>query len=714
MERKTKKVVVAGKELLFETGRIARQANGSCLVRCGDTMVFTSACAAPGKEETDFLGLRVDYQENFSSVGKTSSGFIKRQGRPSEREVLTSRLIDRPLRPLFPAGYFDEVQVLSYVWSYDGVHAPEPLAICAASAALALSDIPITKTLAAVRVGLVKGNLVINPSAEEQKESRLDLILAGTTDAILMIEGYSDFLSEQQVLDAIEAGHEAIKIICHAINEWQREIGKEKRVYQPAADTHVLEEAVAKAAQAKLQTALRIFSKQEREIALEEIKGGVIAQLRSEGASHVWEEKEIAQAFKKLTSHLMRQMIVEEGIRSDGRTTTCIRPIFIENGLLPRSHGSALFTRGETQALAVCTLGGENMAQRFENLEGESSHRFYLQYFFPPFSVGEVGRVGPPGRREVGHGKLAERALQAVIPSKESFPYTIRLESNITESNGSSSMASVCGGCMALMDAGVPVKRPVAGIAMGLVLENDRYTILSDILGIEDALGDMDFKITGDREGITAFQMDIKVEGITHVIMRDALEQARAGRIHILEKMLEVCPTHRSEMSIYAPRIETVRIKPSKIATVIGPGGKQIRAIIEATGVEIDIDDDGVVSIASSSLKNIEQAKAMIFGLTAEVEIGTVYTGKINTITDFGLFVEILPGKEGLCHISEYDVIRISDLKEYVKVGDQITVKVLDINERGQLKLSRKATLAGNSAPPAQSHAARPRPQHGG
>lgn len=694
MERKTLKIQVGGKELLFETGRIARQANGSVLLRQGDTMVFTSACWAPASATADFLGLRVDYQENFSSVGKTASGFIKRQGRPSEKEILVSRLIDRPLRPLFPEGYHDEVQILSYVWSYDGIHSPEPLAICAASAALCLSDIPLSKPLGAVRVGLINNQFIINPSTEEMKSSLLDLMIAGTNDAILMIEGYCDFLTEEQVIEAIETGHQAIREICHGLSQWQKELGKEKNLSTITHDPVELVQAVESLIHTKVDAALRIHAKKDREEALEQIKEELVAQLNPDAEKPLWEPKLILKAYKGYQSKTMRKMILDEGKRSDQRSTTDIRPIFVEQSILPRSHGSSLFTRGETQALAVCTLGGESMAQRFENLEGENAHRFYLQYFFPPFSVGEVGRIGAPGRREIGHGKLAERALLAIMPPKDVFPYTVRLESNITESNGSSSMASVCGGCLALMDAGVPIKRPVAGIAMGLILEDHRYTILSDILGLEDYLGDMDFKITGDKDGITAFQMDIKVEGITAAIMRAALAQAKQGRIHILEKMLAACPSPRKEMSIYAPRIETIVIKPSKIATVIGPGGKQIRAIIDQTGVEIDIDDDGRVSISSSDLEGIEKAKAIIMGLTSEVEIGRVYHGKITSIAPFGLFVEILPGKEGLCHISEYDFARISDLNTFVKVGEAISVKVLDINERGQLKLSRKATLS--------------------
>ncbi|HEV8051365.1 MAG TPA: polyribonucleotide nucleotidyltransferase, partial [Parachlamydiaceae bacterium] len=426
------------------------------------------------------------------------------------------------------------------------------------------------------------------------------------------------------------------------------------------------------------------------------VKDSVKKHLLPEGKEPAYSESDISAAFKKIQSKRMRRMIVKENLRTDGRNSTTIRPIEVVQSFLPRTHGSSLFTRGETQSVAVCTLGGESMAQRFEDLHGENSHRFYLQYFFPPFSVGEVGRIGAPGRREVGHGKLAERALKAILPTKQEFPYVIRIESNITESNGSSSMATVCGGCLAMMDAGIPIKRPVAGIAMGLVLEKDGFTVLSDILGIEDALGDMDFKITGDALGITAFQMDIKVEGITLEIMRSALAQAKAGRLHILNKMLEVCPDFRKEMSMYAPRIETLQIKPSKIATVIGPGGKQIRAIIEATGVQIDIDDTGLISIAAANLEGIEKAKAIIFGLTAEVEIGRVYPGKITSIMPFGAFVEILPGKEGLCHISEFDKARIENLNDFAKVGDAINVKVLDINERGQLKLSRKATLPAN------------------
>lgn len=695
MNKHSTSVLVGDNEIVFETGRIGRQANGAVLLTCKDTVLFNTACAeSEAAENIDFLPLRVDYQEKLSSAGRTPGGFIKRDGRASQREILCSRLIDRPLRPMFQDGYYNETQVLSYVWSHDPTVLPEPLAICGASAALVISDIPLIKPVGAVRVGFVNGQFIVNPSSAQQDESTLDLMLAGTEDAVLMIEGFCDFLTEDQVIQAIEIGHESIRKICHTLQEWAKKVGKPKNTKCLRPLPKEVLSAVEQIADPLFPKAIRIKDKLARETAVGEVKAAVNKALLPEGEEPKFPPAQVAMAFKQVQSNHMRKMILDENIRSDGRNTTQVRPISIEANILPRTHGSALFTRGETQAVAVCTLGGETMGQRFEDLNGEGLERFYLQYFFPPFSVGEVGRMGPPGRREVGHGKLAEKAIQAILPTKEEFPYVIRLESNITESNGSSSMATVCGGCLALMDAGVPIKRPVSGIAMGLILEENRFTILSDILGVEDALGDMDFKITGDQKGITAFQMDIKVEGITPAIMRKALEQAKEGRVHILEEMLKACPTTRVEMSAHAPRIETMKVKASKIATIIGPGGKQIRAIIEQTGVQIDIDDSGTISIASPNVEGIEKAKAIINGLTAEVEIGRVYQGRITSIVPFGLFVEILPGKEGLCHISEYDFQRINDLNEFVKEGDRIDVKVLDINERGQLKLSRKATLA--------------------
>lgn len=694
MSHESISVTVGEQKIIFETGKIARQANGAVMVRCGETLIFSTACATKTSGETiDFLPLKVDYQEPLSASGKTNSGFIKRQGRPTEREILVSRLIDRPLRPMFEEGYFCEVQLLSYVWSYDGVNLPDPLAICGCSAALAISDIPLIKPVAGVRVALVDGHFILNPTMAQQKASKLDLSLAGTEDGILMIEGFCDFLTEEQIIEAIDLGHSGIKIICAALHDWQQKIGKPKnRSSLRVPHTEVLA-AVEAITAPRLPDALRIVEKLKREKALSDIEELVLSQLSPKGEESRFKEIEVRNAIKQTTARHMRQMIVKENLRADGRNNTQIRPISIEQGLLPRAHGSTLFTRGETQAVAVCTLGGESMAQRFEDLEGESAARFYLHYFFPPFSVGEVGRVGAPGRRELGHGKLAERALAYLIPPKEKFPYTIRIESNITESNGSSSMASVCGGCLALMDAGVPIERPVAGIAMGLIHEGSSFTILSDILGIEDYLGDMDFKITGDETGITAFQMDIKIEGIPPEVMKVALNQAKDGRIHILREMLKACPRYREQMSIHAPRIETIRIRSSMIAKVIGPGGKQIRAITDETGVKIDIDDSGLISISSSNMKSIEKAMSIIEGLTAEIEIGRVYKGKVIAIKPFGMFVEVLPGKEGLCHISEFDHSHIENLEEFVKAGDLVPVKVIEINERGQIRLSRKAAL---------------------
>lgn len=694
MERKTKTIEVGNQKLIFETGVIAKQANGSVILRVGDTMVFSTACAKnEASEEVDFFPLRVDYQEKFSAAGKTLSGFIKREGRPTERETLLSRLIDRPLRPMFPDGYYNEVQVISQVLSYDGVHTPDPLAICASAAALYISDIPFVNPLAAVRVGYINGKFIINPSVEEQKESKLDLILAGTQEAILMIEGYCDFLTEDEVLQAIEEGHHAIQAICAKLKEWKAEVGKEQKMDSIAPIPQALIEKIAELIDDRLKEALRIKEKLAREERMGELKDEVMDKLYNEVEEPEFLKRDIQLGFKKVSSHYMRQMILKENLRPDGRNPEQIRPIFIEQAPLPRAHGSSLFTRGETQTIAVCTIGGQSMSQRFETMHEAGEARFYLQYFFPPFSVGEVGRMGPPARREVGHGKLAERSLVPIIPDAQAFPYTIRLESNITESNGSSSMASVCGGCLALMDAGVPVNKPVSGIAMGLILEEDGFQILSDISGTEDALGDMDFKLSGTADHITAFQMDIKVEGITKDVMKKALSQARQGRIHILNKMLEVCPQPRKELSEYAPKLVTLQVKQSKIATIIGPGGKQIRAIIEETGVEIDINDDGLVTINSPDKHAVDKACQIIKDLTTEVEIGKTYLGTVVSIVAFGMFVALPGGKEGLVHISEIANTRIENVSDYFKEGDKLNVKVLDINDRGQIKLSHKATL---------------------
>ncbi|NGX50554.1 MAG: Polyribonucleotide nucleotidyltransferase [Chlamydiae bacterium] len=697
MEQKTQleadsiTISIGGRTITFETGKVARQANAAVMVRSGDTVLLSTACSGAPLPDVNFLPLRVDYQEKFSSAGKTLGGFIKREGKPSEKEILTCRLIDRPIRPMFEEGYFTDTQLITTVLSYDGVHQTEPLAICGASAALTLSDIPFIKPIGAVRVAMIEDRFIINPTLEEMESSVLDLLLAGTEDAILMIEGYCDFLSEEQIMEAIDEGHEAIKIICQKLSEWQQTIGKPKNRETLRKKPEGLKEEVDAIMSEPLQSAIRITRKDERDKELATIKESVVQKLLPEDDAK-YTPDEVNNAIKKVTAHHMRQMILKESKRCDGRRTDEIRPIFIEMGPLPRTHGSTLFTRGETQAIAVCTLGGDTMGQRYEDLNSDAIRRFYLQYTFPPYCVGESGRMGFPSRREIGHGKLAERALTASIPSKDDFPYTIRLESNITESNGSSSMASVCGGCLAMMEAGVPIKRPIAGIAMGLILDEGNYAILSDILGMEDALGDMDFKITGDARGITAFQLDIKVEGITKTIMQVALAQAKQGLIHILNEMNRACAKPSEQLSQYAPRIKTVKIKPSQIGTVIGPGGKQIRAIVEETGVDINIDDDGNVSIASTSSDGMERALQIVHDLTAEVEIGKTYTGKVVTIKDFGMFVAIL-NVQGLCHISEISHTRIENIFDHYKEGDSIDVKVLEVDRNGKVRLSHKALL---------------------
>ncbi len=694
LELESMQVEIGGVNLIFETGTLAKQAGGSVLLKAQDSVILSTVCGSKkASDEVDFLPLRVDYQEKFSGAGKSLNGYIKREGRPTQRETLVCRLIDRPIRPLFPKGYYNDVQIITTLLSHDEQVAPHALAFCATSAALLISDLPFTTPVAAVAVGYINNIFVINPTLEQQKESKLDLLLAGSEDAILMIEGYCDFLTEDQVIEAIETGHKAIKKICESLSEWQKKVGKEKdfstisEIPQEAFDEM---NAILKD---RLKPALAIQGKKEREHELSSLKEDVFESLFPKGAEAKYKSRDIALGFKQLCSKTMRDAIIETNTRPDGRRTDEVRPISITQSLLPRAHGSSVFTRGETQALAVATIGGETMAQRFETIIEASSERFYLQYQFPPFSVGEVGRMGPASRREQGHGKLAERAIMPVLPDKTEFPYVIRLESNVLESNGSSSMASVCGGCLALMDAGIPIQRPISGIAMGLILQDDHFVILSDISGTEDSLGDMDFKLTGDGDAITAFQMDIKVEGITTEIMHKALMQAKQGRQTILEKMISVCPKHRESLSQWAPKIEVMQVKPSKIALVIGPGGKQIRAIIEETGVDLDIDDDGVVSITGVDADGVNKAREIIENIVADVEIGRVYDGKIVSIVNFGLFVSLVGGKEGLCHISEIAHTRIETLEGLFKEGQDFQVKVLDINDRGQIKLSHKATL---------------------
>jgi polyribonucleotide nucleotidyltransferase len=692
MEEKQLTVSLSGKTLTFKTGKIARQAHGAVTVQMGDTLLLATACRSPeASKEIDFLPMRVDYCEKFSSAGKTLGGFIKREGRPTERETLVCRLIDRPIRPMIANGYYNEMQIIVNVLSYDGENSPEPLAICAASAALVISDIPLVKPLGAVRVGMIDDKFIINPTLAEQKESILDLMLAGTDDAILMIEGYCDFLSEEQLLAAVEEGHQAIKEICQGLTDWQNELGKDKVYGELRITSDELKKELEAIAEADLKKAYTIKEKQGRSAACAEAQAKVFEALCVEGAEK-FPKVDVKIAFKKLCAKIVRSSVLATKTRIDGRKCEDVRQINIETDLLPRTHGSALFTRGETQSISVCTLGSENSAQRFESLDEDGLRKFYLQYSFPPYSVGEVGRMGPAGRREVGHGKLAERALTAIMPKHEDFPYTVRLEANITESNGSSSMAAICGGALSMMAAGVPLKRPIAGIAMGLILEKENFAVLSDILGDEDFLGDMDFKIAGDGDGITAFQLDIKVEGITKEIMQVALAQARDGRVHILDKMLEACPKTSDKLSQYAPRIESIRIKPSYIATIIGPGGKQIRAIVDETGVEIDINDEGIINICSTSAEGMQKAKDIIKNLTSEMEVGQTYRGKITSVVNFGVFVKVF-NQEGLCHISQLSHERLDTVEGIFKEGDLIDVKVLEKNDRGQIALSHKALL---------------------
>ncbi|KAA8496217.1 Polyribonucleotide nucleotidyltransferase [Porphyridium purpureum] len=695
-----------GRKISLETGKFARQAGGAVMVRDGSTMVFSTACSAPAETVQDFLPLRVDYAEKLSSAGRTAGSYIKREGRPSEREILTSRLIDRPLRPMFLDGYYDEVQLLSTVFSFDGIHAADTWGICGAAAALHISSIPLQKAVAAVRVVHVDGTFVVNPTVDVMARADSDIIVAGTDSAVLMIEGACHFLTEQQILEAIVLAQESIAIICAAMDALRQKAGKEKvatRVLQ--IPDGLIEQMASRAA--GLDEAFMVIGKKDREKAVEIIKKNIWEGL-APTAEDIAKDPEASAmrsvllkvAWKKFASDCMRRIIETTGIRPDGRDCFSVRPIWIEQTPLPQTHGSSLFTRGETQTLAVATLGGEDASQRFESLLGDGASRFYLQYSFPPYSVGEVGRVGAPGRREIGHGKLAERGLAPCLPSRAEFPYVIRLESNITESNGSSSMASVCGGCLAMMDAGVPLKEHVAGIAMGLILnaEDKRVTVLTDILGLEDALGDMDFKVAGTADAITSLQMDIKVEGITVEIMSEALSQAKKGRLHILEQMKAACPSHRAQLPPTVPRIRTLAIPPSKIGELIGPGGKKIRALVEECGGEeklsINIEQDGMVSFSSFDDVILEMAIKRVQGATMEINPGTRFTGKVSKLMPFGAYVSLVPGKEGWLHISEVEIGRTSKIEDVLKEGDEIDVVVI---ERGrndnQFRVSRRNVL---------------------
>jgi polyribonucleotide nucleotidyltransferase len=680
-----------GRRLSIEVGRLAKQANGSALVQYGDTVVLVTAVAArEAREAQDFFPLTVDYQEKTFAAGKIPGGFFKREGRPSEKEILTSRLIDRPLRPLFPDGFRCETQVIATVLSHDKENDPDMLAMIGASTALEISDIPFSGPIAGIRVGRVDGKLVMNPLMSQLPQSGLQLIIAGSRDAIVMVEGGARILSEDEILDALFTGHRELQPILDMQAELRTAVGKPKRTVTPPIADAALAAAVQKLGADRVREALSRTGKHVRNDALYEVRAEIVKALAADFPDR---EREIKHAFEELLSAHVREVIVKEKHRIDGRSLTDVRPITCEISVLPRTHGSAVFTRGETQALVVATLGTSSDEQKIDALVGETYKKFMLHYNFPPFSVGEAKFLRGPGRREIGHGALAERAISAVLPDESEFPYTIRVVSEILESNGSSSMASVCGSSLALMDAGVPIKGHVAGIAMGLIREGNDIRVLSDILGDEDHLGDMDFKVAGTAEGISAVQMDIKIGGVTREIMRDALYQAREGRLKILAKMQEAIATPRSGVSAHAPRITTLKIKVDRIRDVIGPGGKVIRGIIEQTGVKIDVEDDGTIYIASADGAAMEKAVDWIHRLTAEAEIGKIYKGIVKKVMDFGAFVEILPGTDGLVHISQLARERVQHVRDVVNEGDEVMVKVLEVDKTGKIRLSRKEAL---------------------
>jgi polyribonucleotide nucleotidyltransferase len=693
-----REIKIGSRTISLETGKLAKQADGSVLVRSGDTVVLVTAChAATAREGIDFLPLTVDYREYTYASGRIPGGFFKREGKPSEKEVLTSRLIDRPCRPLFPSGWRYETQIIALLMSADTENDADVLAITGASVALALSEIPFEKTIAGVRVGILNGEYVINPTYEERKQSTLDLIVAGSADGILMVEAGAKEVTEPQVVGALDAAHAAIKQIVRGIDELKAAVGKKKLTVAGKEIGHDFYRDVEEKIYLPLGEAMRIRDKLENYSSVEQVLEELIASMPDAEAERKSEAKSI---FKDLKEKVLRDEVLQRGVRLDGRKFDEIRPIWSETGVLPRVHGSVVFTRGETQALVTCTLGTADDEQKIEHVSGEFYKRFMLHYNFPPFSVGEVQFLRGPGRREVGHGALAERALHSVVPGDDKFAYTIRLVSDILESNGSSSMASVCGGAMAMMDAGVPIKAPVAGIAMGLIMDEKtgKYAVLSDIAGAEDHYGDMDFKVAGTAQGITALQMDIKVTGITSEIMAKALEQARAGRVHILGEMAKTISEPRKAMSMFAPRIITIKIPVDKIRDVIGPGGKMIRSIIERTGVKIDVEDDGRVNVASADGASAQKAIGIIQELTATPELNKTYMGKVQRITDFGAFVEIMPGTDGLLHVSEIANHRVKDVRDELKEGQQVLVKVINIDPTGKIRLSRKALLQEEAA----------------
>ncbi|WP_293884047.1 polyribonucleotide nucleotidyltransferase [Sphingomonas sp.] len=685
---KTVEVEWGGQTLKLETGRVARQADGAVMATLGETVVLCAVTAARSvKEGQDFFPLTVHYQEKFSSAGRIPGGFFKRERGATEKETLVSRLIDRPIRPLFPEGFYNEINVICQVMSYDGVNEPDVLAMVAASAALTLSGVPFMGPIAAARVGYVEGEYILNPTDEQVAAGDLDLVVAGTHDAVMMVESEAKELSEEVMLEAVMFAHRGIQTVIGAIIDLAEQAAKEPWAMAPQADLTEAKTKLKKLIGKDIIAAYKLTDKSQRSSALNEARAKAKAAFADATPQ---DQMAASKLVKKLEAEIVRTAILKDGQRIDGRTTTQIRPIEAIVGFLPRTHGSALFTRGETQSICTTTLGTKDAEQMIDGLGGLSYSNFMLHYNFPPYSVGEVGRFGAPGRREIGHGKLAWRALHPVLPSKDEFPYTIRVLSDITESNGSSSMATVCGGSLSMMDAGVPLKRPVSGIAMGLILEGKDFAVISDILGDEDHLGDMDFKVAGTSEGITTMQMDIKIAGITEEIMRQALKQAAEGRTHILGEMAKALDSTRTELSAHAPRIETLQIDKAKIREVIGTGGKVIREIVAATGAKVDIDDEGLIKISSSDVAQIEAARQWILGITQEAEVGKVYDGKVVNMVDFGAFVNFMGGKDGLVHVSEIRNERTEKVTDVLKEGQAVKVKVLEIDPRGKVRLSMR------------------------
>ena len=702
----TKKVKIGDREVTIETGKIAKQAHGSVTVRCGETIVLVTAVSAKERKEgLDFFPLTVDYLEKLASAGRIPGSYFRREGRLTDRETLSSRIIDRSLRPLFAEGYANETQIIATVLSFDQENDSDVLALTGASAALACSDIPFNGPIAGVRVGRVDGKLVANPTLAERAKSDIDIIMAASKDAIVMVEGGAEHISEQEMVDALMFGKDSVRAALEAQEQLTKELGKtEKRKFDPMATPAATKDAVKPLAWEDIKKAYAIHDKGERYAALADVKKKVTTHFKGTlGDAYAKQEKAIKGAIEDLKYDYMRGMVLDEKKRIGDRAFDGIRAISCEVGTLPRTHGSAIFQRGETQAIVSTTLGTKEDDQRIETLTGDISKRFLLHYNFPPYSVGETKPLRGPGRREVGHGALAERAILKVMPAEEDFPYVVRIVSEITESNGSSSMATVCGGCLSLMDAGVPIKAPVAGIAMGLIKEGEKIAILSDILGDEDHLGDMDFKVCGTAKGITSIQMDIKIGGVTREIMATALEQARKGRLHILEQMAKALPESRKDVSKYAPRITVIKIRPERIRDVIGPGGKVIKDIIARTGCSVNIDDNGDVSIASSNQEQVEMAIKMVQALTQEAEVGRIYLGTVRKITDFGAFVELFPGTDGLVHISELSDKRVKSVEDVVKEGEEVLVKVISVDRAGKIRLSRKEALAEKNGKPADA-----------